>query len=620
MPIKRRYPIGAEIIPKRGVHFRLWAHSHSKVNLILENPKKRKSLAMKQEKNGYFSLLVPEAKEGSLYRFQLGNSEQLLADPASRFQPTGPFGSSAVVNPKYPWTDKEWAGAGLEGSVMYEMHIGTFTPEGTFRAAMKHLDELASLGINVIELMPLNEFPGHFGWGYDGVNLYAPKHTYGTPNDVKAFINKAHNLGIGVVLDVVYNHFGPDGNQVIQFSPDYLTDKFHTDWGKAINYDNDSVREFFLTNGKYWIEEFHFDGLRVDAIWCIYCSRNPSFLAELSRTVKNAGGKRKTILVGEDESQQVRHLKSVEDGGTGFDALWNDDFHHTAFVALTGKREAYYTDYLGSPQEFISAIKYGFLYQGQYYLWQSKNRGTPNLNLPRASMVIFLENHDQIANSGSGRRLIERCDFGEYKSLTCLLLLGPNTPLLFQGQEFGSTKPFFYFADHSEDLNALIAKGRREALAQFPRLSTKEAMKALKDPGDPSTFTSCKLDFHEKDENKEIFILYRDLLKLRKDDPVFSQMQKKRIKIDGAVLGANIFLLRYFGEDLGDRLLVVNLGIDHYFIPAPEPLLVAGEDAEWSVLWSSESVIYGGEGTPSIKMPKWKILGHSAIVLKSNKK
>lgn len=616
---RRNYPIGAELAPGKGVHFRVWAPDHKKVELVLENVAKEPVFYnMHPEREGYFSYFAEEAKATTHYRFRLSNSKHWYPDPASRYQPNGPSGTSEVIDPSFNWKDENWEGLQSHGQVAYEMHIGTFTRLGTFASAMKELPRLADLGITFVEILPINDFPGHFGWGYDGVNLYAPTHLYGTPNDVKKFVDKAHSLGIGVVLDVVYNHMGPEDNTIIQFAKEYISKTYSTDWGQAINFDSKPSREFFLTNARYWIEEFHFDGLRVDATPWFFCSSPVHILAELTQVAKAAGKKKNILMIGENEPQDTKLLHSYETGGYGFDMLWNDDFHHTSRVRLTGKREAYYTDYLGSPQEFISLVKYGFLYQGQYYVWQEKPRGTPDLNIPHQSLVVFLENHDQVANTGQGLRLHKKSDPGNYKALTTLLLLGPNTPLIFQGQEFNSSQPFFYFADHGPHLSPLIRKGRKDELAQFPRLATSEIRKILPDPDNPITFFESKLHSDEIEKNENTYNLFHDLIKLRKTDPVFQKMHT--IKIDGAVLGTDSFLLRYFGEEDGDRVLLFNFGPDHYFNPGPEPLLVPGKDQEFEVLWSSENTSYGGEGTPPINIPYWKILGHSAVVLKTKKK
>lgn len=616
---QRKYPIGCELLSKKGAHFRVWAPDHKKVDLVLENASSSPVfLKMNKEKEGYFSLHVPEAQEGTLYRYRLSNSRRWYADPASRYQPQGPSGPSYVVASQYPWKDKEWPGIEAHGHVVYEMHIGTFTELGTFAAAMQELPRLARLGITLIELMPINDFPGHFGWGYDGVNLFAPSRLYGTPKNVKEFIDKAHRLGIGVVLDVVYNHLGPEDNSMVHYAKEYLSATFSTDWGQAINFDSWQSREFFLINACYWIQEFHFDGLRVDATPWFFSSTPVHILAELTQVIKKAGGKRKTLAIAENEPQDTRLIRPLSDGGYGFDLIWNDDFHHTALVRLTGKREAYYTDYLGSPQEFISSIKHGFLYQGQYYAWQKKPRGTPCLDAPAYAFMNFLENHDQVANSGHGMRLHLQSDPGNYKAMTCLFLLSPNTPLIFQGQEFNSQQPFYYFSDHSSSLSPLIKKGRRKELSQFPRLATSEVRKVLREPENPLTFTQSKLQTEEMHTQSHITALFEDLIKLRKKDPVFKKMYQ--IKIDGAVLGTDSFLIRYFGEEDGDRLLIINFGADYYFNPSPEPLLAPGIDQDFEILWSSESLIYGGAGTPPINIPFWKILGHSAIVLKTQQK
>lgn len=612
---KRRYHIGAEIFP-HGVHFRVWAPDHKKVDLVIENPDEKPFfIPMKAEKKGYFSLFTEKAKEGTLYRYRLSREGSFNADPASRFQVHGPAGPSVVVDPRFPWSDNKWRGLKPNGQVAYELHIGTFTKEGTFKAAQEKLPYLAELGITFIELLPLNDFPGSFGWGYDGVNLFAPKHLYGTPNELKAFINQAHMLGIGVVLDVVYNHLGPEYNQMINFAKEYLSEKFSTDWGEEINFDHPESRAFFLTNAQYWIEEYHFDGLRIDATPWMHSTTPIHILKELTQVIKAAGGKKAVLAIGENEPQDTKLLRPYAEDGYGFDMLWNDDFHHTACVRMTGKREAYYHDYLGTPQEFISSLKYGFLYQGQYYEWQKKPRGTAHLTIPYHAMMIFLENHDQVANSGFGHRLHQRSDFGNYKAMSALLLLSPNTPLIFQGQEFHSSKPFYYFADHAAELAHSVKHGRKHELSQFPRLKTKEAQRELPDPGNPLTFTSCKLDHLEKEKNSKIFSFYKDLIALRKTDSVFKKMQK--CKIDGAVLNNDAFVIRYFDGEEGDRILLINFGPDFHLHNAPEPLLAPEPKQKLRVLWSSEALKYDGGGTPPIHIPYLKIPGHSAIVLTS---
>lgn len=611
-PIKRKYPIGAEVF-NEGVHFRVFASSCRKVEICLElDNSKNQFFELQPEGNGYFSAFLKEFFPGSKYRFRLNDSENLYPDPASRFQPEGPFGPSQVLDPEeFHWTDAGWKGLALPGQIIYEMHIGTFTPGGTYSEAIKELAELADLGISVIEIMPLNEFPGAFGWGYDGVNLFAPSHLYGSPRDLKAFINEAHKLKIAVILDVVYNHFGPDGNFIPQFSDVYLQ-KEENDWGTGINFDHLESRLFFLTNIKYWIQEYHFDGFRVDATQAISSTVSPSILTSIAQVAKEAAPERNIIVIGENEPNDSRIVLPVEKGGHGFDGIWNDDFHHSAIVGLTGRRAAYYTDYLGTPQEFISCLKYGFLYQGQYYVWQSQPRGYPTLVTPPSCFIAFLQNHDQIANSGLSQPINQLTDMGSLKAMTCLMLVCPWTPMLFQGQEFCSSHPFHYFADHAIHLRDLVHYGRKEFLSQFPNLASEEILANIPHPADAETFIKSKLDFSERTKNSQMYQFHKDLIKLKKTDPVFSN---QCIKFDGAVLKDQAFLIRFFDEQYGDRLILINFGTDYPMNPAPEPLLAPYPKTRWEILWTSESLTYGGSGTPNLNEGTWTLQGRSAIIL-----
>jgi maltooligosyltrehalose trehalohydrolase len=578
-----------------------------------------RAFEMDAEEKGYFSAHVSDAVAGMLYKYKV--AEGSFADPASRFQPEGPHGPSQIVDHrKFNWLDQHWRGVPRDGQVLYEMHIGTFTREGTWSAAMEQLAELANLGITAVEVMPVAEFPGRFGWGYDGVNLFAPTRLYGTPDEFRLFIDRAHSLEMGVILDVVYNHIGPDGNYLKQFSEDYFTNRHNNEWGEALNFDgenNGPVREFFASNAAYWIDEFHVDGLRLDATHQIFDSSPDHILAAIARKVREAGGKRATYIVAENEAQQVNLVRSVDQGGYGLDALWNDDFHHSAKVAATGRAEAYYSGYKGTPQEFISAVKWGYLYQGQWYDWQGKHRGTSDFGLEPNRFVNFLQNHDQIANSLCGHRLQNLTSPGRLRALTALLLLAPGTPMLFQGQEFGASTPFLYFADHDPELATLVAKGRRATLNQFPSIASVEA--ELDDPASEQTFLRSKVDFTERAKNSATYELHRDLIKLRKNDSVFSKASVGGV--DGAVLGPEAFVLRFFGEKGGHRLLLVNLGGDLLLDPAPEPLLAPMEGTKWKFKWSSESPRYGGCGTePLDEDGCWTITGQCAVVLEPTRR
>jgi maltooligosyltrehalose trehalohydrolase len=619
--IRRRFVVGAESCEGQGVDFRVWAPAAKTVNLCIEGgPGSPATLAMTAEEDGYYSYFADMAGPGSLYRFQLDEQAGPFPDPASRFQPDGPHGVSRVIDPhKFQWSDGEWPGVERAGQILYEMHVGTFTKEGTWKAAREQLKELASAGITVIEIMPIADFPGRFGWGYDGVNLFAPTWLYGEPDDLRGFIDEAHGAGLGVILDVVYNHFGPDGNYLAQLSPYYFNSNHNTDWGTAINFDGDHsgpVRAFYLANAAYWIEEFHFDGLRLDATQDIHDSSSPHILKEIGNVARKAAENRKIILIAENECQQSILVRPETEKGYGLDALWNDDFHHSAIVALTGRSEAYYTDYKGTPQEFISATKYGYLYQGQWYAWQRQRRGSPALDLDPASFVTFIQNHDQVANTARGERPNLLATAGKYKAMTALLLLGPATPMLFQGQEFAATTPFLYFCDHKAELSKIVREGRAEFLAQFRSLALPEMRDVFGDPGNPSTFEASKLDFSERQRNAALYSLHKDLIALRRQDPVFSKPKKGAL--DGAVLSPDAFVLRYFGEEHGDRLLLINLGRDEHLDPAPEPLLAPPADSRWTVGWSSEDPKYGGYGTyPPESTDNWRLPGNSAIVLRS---
>jgi maltooligosyltrehalose trehalohydrolase len=602
--VRRRFPVGSEIVGKEGVSFRVWSDTRRSIDVVLEGGPgvgaAQVSFAMTREEDGYFSAIVPLAGAGTLYRFRLDKGDNLYPDPASRYQPQGPHGSSMVIDPlTYKWNDDGWKGVAIEGQTIYEMHIGTYTHEGTWQAASRELEELARLGITIIEQMPVADFPGRFGWGYDGVDLFAPTRLYGTPDDFRSFVNRAHSVGLGVILDVVYNHLGPDGNYLSAFTDSFFTDRYQTEWGRAINYDGSesaAVRDFFIANARYWIDEFHLDGLRLDATQSMFDSSPVHILSELSSAVHEAGRRRQTIILAENEPQDSKLAMPSSQGGFGIDGLWNDDFHHSAMVALTGRREAYYTDYLGKPQEFLSMIKWGYLYQGQYYSWQSKCRGTPSRQLGPAAFVLFLQNHDQIANSCCGRRLQELTSPSLLRAMTALLLLSPGTPMLFQGEEFGASSPFLYFVDLPEPLSQKVREGRLEFLAQFPSLAHAEWLTGAADPTDQGAFSRSKLDLSERTTHRYVYTFYRDLLRLRRHDPIF-RLQKKGA-VDGAVFAQNALALRFFGGNSDDRLILVNLDVDLKLEPAPEPLLAPPLGKEWRMLWNSEDPQYGGTGFP----------------------
>ncbi len=620
---ERRLPMGAECQPAGGVHFRVWAPRRRKVAVVLEGRddargEPPRSIDLQAGQDGYFEGLVSQACAGTLYRYRLDDADTLYPDPASRFQPEGPHGPSQVIDPStFDWTDGDWPGITLRGQVLYELHLGTFTSEGTWKAAARELPELAGLGVTVLEIMPIADFPGRFGWGYDGVNFFAPTRLYGTPDDARRFIDTAHSLGLGVIHDVVYNHVGPDGNYLGEFAAEYFTDRHKTDWGPAINFDGPlcvAVREFMTANAGYWIDEFHFDGLRLDATQNIQDDSAEHIIAAIGSHVRESARSRSTIIVAENEPQHVKLVRPVEQGGYGLDALWNDDFHHCARTALTGRGEGYFQDYHGTPQEFISMVKRGFLYQGQLYSWQKKRRGTCTAGIQPASFVTFLENHDQVANSGCGWRPGRMGGPGRHRALTALFLLMPGTPMLFQGQEFAASSPFLFFADHKPELARLVQKGRAGFLAQFRSLSQPATQERLADPADAATWERCKLDFAERQRHAPMYQLHRDLLRLRRTDPVFSAQRLGGV--DGAVLGPSSFVLRYFEGKGEDRLMLVNLGRDQMLAPVLEPLLAPSEERSWQQVWSSADPRYGGDGAFAEDGDEgWRIPGETTVVM-----
>jgi maltooligosyltrehalose trehalohydrolase len=499
------------------------------------------------------------------------------------------------------------------------LHIGTFTREGTFDAAIERLPWLKEIGITLIEVLPIAEFPGRWGWGYDGVQLYAPFHHYGDHEAFKRFVDAAHAIGLAVILDVVYNHLGPDGNYLRCFSDHYFSSRHKTEWGEALNFDDkhcEGARDLIIDNACYWIREFHVDGFRLDATQAIQDDSKQHVLTELVAKARAEARARDIVFIAEDEPQRAECLLPAAQGGWNIDAMWNDDFHHSATVALTGSRDAYFHDYTGRAQEFVSALRRGFLYQGQYYHWQKKRRGGPPRRALGQACVHFLQNHDQVGNAYASQRVHLMSHPGRYRALTALSLLGPQTPMLFMGQEFHSSKPFYYFIDHNPELSRLVWTGRRSFLAQFRIYETERAKAHIPDPSDEQTFQNCKLDWSEIERNQPIVELHRDLLRLRREDPVIAAQDPAQL--DGATLSEHAFVLRWFDDEYGDRLLLVNLQEDLVLNPAPEPLLAPPAGRRWQLEWSSEEPKYGGCGAyrPVDDQQRWRVPGNSAMFLR----
>jgi maltooligosyltrehalose trehalohydrolase len=627
--VERRLPIGTEILAGSGVHFRLHAPKIRQVQLVLATDVLRggnlrqdgtQYFSLKAEGNGYFSLSCEQAKSGMLYGYRLDDMPKIYSDPASRFQPQGTIGLSQIIDPQaFEWADQRWQGVEPVGQVVYEMHVGTFTSEGTFAAAACELAELARAGITVIEVMPVAEFSGKFGWGYDGVLLFAPTHLYGQPDDFRRFVDQAHAVGLGVILDVVYNHFGNVDNYLGMFADNFKSPTYKNEWADAINFDgpnSEPVREFFESNARYWIEEFHLDGFRFDATQQIFDNSDEHILAAIGRAAQQAAGNRKVYLVAENEPEDVGLVKPLQEHGYGLNALWNDDFHHAAHVRLTGANPAYYSDFLGTVEEMAAAVKYGLIYQGQQSRWQNIPRGTPTTGLPSWAFVSFLENHDQVANSPTGQRLWQLTTPGRYRAMTALWLLMPQTPLFFQGQEFGAASPFLFFADYSGDMAQAVIAGRAKFMSQFPAVSSKEAQQRLPNPTDPAIFQHCKLNFQERETHRPIYELHIDLLKLRREDPVFRRQTADRL--DTAILSPDCLAIRYFDDAKQDRLVIVNFGQKLNYSPIVAPLLAPPADCQWELMWNSNLQKYDGPGTATAESDVgWSVESESTVVLKA---
>jgi maltooligosyltrehalose trehalohydrolase len=578
--------------------FRVWAPHALSVDVVFEDAD-CKPLALNRGPSGYFSGAA--ALAATLYKYRV-DGQGPWPDPCSRFQPHGVHGPSQIVSPdSFAWTDAPWQGVEIARQVVYELHIGTFTPEGTFDAAARKLEHLRDVGVTVLEVMPVAECPGRWNWGYDGVQIFAPYHVYGDYEAFKRFVDRAHALGIAVILDVVYNHLGPDGNYLQCFSPHYFSRRYRTDWGEPFNLDDEhnlGARDFIIGNACYWVREFHLDGFRLDATQSIFDSSPTHLLAELTQRARAAAQPRRIIIIAENEPQCSEQLLPAEAGGFDLDAMWNDDFHHSARVALTGSRDGYYRDYAGRAQEFLSCVRRGFLYQGQWYGWQKQARGSPLHGRGASACVIFLQNHDQVGNTFTGARVHSSCAAARYRALLALMLLAPQTPLLFMGQEFGATTQFTFFADHTEKLSRQVHAGRREFVGQFHAYADADVQTLIPDPSAEQA-------------------LHRDLLRLRARDPVISRQDADAI--DGATLSEHSLVLRWFDAEHGDRLLLVNL--DRELLPdsIPEPLLAPPRGSGWQVSWSSESPEYGGQGSiaPAADHGRgaWRIQAQSSVLL-----
>ena len=514
-----RMPFGAELRPDGCVRFRLFAPAADQVKVSLEG--ESEPLAMAALGDGWHELLTEQAHAGSLYRFVLPDGKQ-VADPVSRFQPQDVNGPSEVIAPGgHNWNDGAWTGRPWKEAVIYELHIGSFTPEGTFTAAMAKLDHLQSLGVTAIELMPIGDFSGTRGWGYDGVLLYAPDSSYGRPEDLKALVQAAHARGLMVLLDVVYNHFGPEGNYLPSYFPNLLTSRHKTSWGDAVNFDGDQseiVRELIIHNALYWIEEFHLDGLRLDAVHAIIDEGPKHILTELAERVHALETLYPVHLVLENEKNEAFRLtRDSESRPEHFTAQWNDDMHHVLHTAATHEDAGYYKDFKGHTELLGRALAEGFAFQGQVSVCTGESRGEECAQLPPGAFIAFIQNHDQIGNRAFGERINAITDPAALRALIATYLLLPQRPMLFMGEEWAATQPFPYFCDFHGELAEQVREGRRSEFANFPEFKDPKQRDRIPDPLAEETFLSAKLDWAEveRPEHKEMLERYRNLISTR---------------------------------------------------------------------------------------------------------
>jgi malto-oligosyltrehalose trehalohydrolase len=564
-------PFGATVRPDGRVQFRLWAPALDRLSLVIEGA--TSPLAMQRQDEGWFELITDAAQSGARYSFQLPDGQR-VADPASRRQAAGVHGPSVAIDPQsYEWRSAGWSGRPWRDVILYELHVGAFTNSGDFDGVLQRLDWLERLGVTAIELMPVADFPGRRNWGYDGVLPFAPASAYGSPDALKALIDAAHERGLMVFLDVVYNHFGPDGNYLSLYAPQFFTERHHTPWGAAIDFSNPVVRSFFIHNALYWLEEFRFDGLRLDAVHAIVDDSPTHILTELARTVRTTCDKDRHLhLVLENDANQVRFLH--RDTTLQFDAQWNDDFHHASHVVLTRESEGYYVDYQKDPLQLLGqALAQGFVYQGEASLHRGgAPRGEPSDTLPMAAFVAFLQNHDQVGNRAFGERLPQLVRPELLKASASILLLAPQVPMLFMGEEWAANQPFQFFCDFEGELAEAVRAGRRREFAKFPAFSDPAVRKRIPDPNDPATFDRSKLDWTRIDEIEHADHLQfcRELLAIRRRE-IMPHLDGAWVRdavysvTDGGLLHVSWLL----GE--GHRLdLIANLGSDTSDDAGPE--------------------------------------------------
>lgn len=580
-------PVGASL-SEDGVTYRVWAPDHRQLRVRVEGGGGPRWIDMDADGDGCFAGLDPRGRAGDLYYFEA--DEKLLPDPASRSQPRGVSGPSEVIDASaFSWLTAGWRRPSFAGRVIYELHVGAFTLEGTFLAAVERLDDLVALGVNTIELMPLADFPGERNWGYDGVMLFAPARCYGSPDDLRNLVDAAHARGLGVILDVVYNHIGPCGNVLPEFSHRY----FHTEranlWGQAFNYDETDVRRFFIQNVCMWLDEYRFDGLRIDAVHAIEDESSRHIVAEIAA----AAHARNAWVIAEDERNEVNVITPARQGGWGLDALWSDDLHHTMRVALTGQREAHFKSYTGVITEWVRTLTQGWYYDGQFFPHWKCPRGTPASHVPPERFVICISNHDQVGNRPLGDRLHDVVTPEVYRAVSMVLCLAPYTPLLFMGQEWAARTPFLYFTDLPGDIGTGMAANRLKEFAHYGANYSKDVLARMPNPQRPETFASAKLNWEERGlpAHRHVLDLYRRCLQLRAKEPIFQSPARDRWTV--RQVGGNVIGLRWH-DPKGDWLLLAGVAGEDQVVAQTEAFTRHADGRRWRLVLASNERCFGG--------------------------
>jgi maltooligosyltrehalose trehalohydrolase len=588
MDRKEKSPItlGATYLGDGKCRFEVWAPRAARVDVHITSPKDR-LVSMEPAARGYHHAVVDNVEPGSRYHYRLNGKER--PDPASRFQPEGVHGPSQVTAGNFSWHDESWVGAELKDYIIYELHVGTFTPEGTFDAIVPRLDDLKELGITAVELMPVAQFPGSRNWGYDGTAPFAAQNSYGGPESLKRFVDACHLINLAVVLDVVYNHLGPEGNYLSEFGS-YFTDRYNTPWGPAVNFDgpeSDEVRRFFIENALYWTSEFHIDALRLDAVHAILDHSPRPFLLELAEAIHAQAERlnRRIYLMPESADNDARLLRARELGGFGLDAQWNDDFHHCVHALLTGESTGYYQDY-GRVDQLAKSFREGFVYSGGYSSFRKRRHGSAARDVPAERFIVFSQNHDQVGNRMMGDRLCRLAGFEGAKLAAGVVLLAPFIPFLFMGEEYGETAPFPYFISHTDpELVEAVRRGRGEEFRSFTW---------GKEPPDPqaeSTFQSAKLDpaLRAKDPHRALFALYQRLIRLRKETASLARLDKDAIEVVGVERKKLLFVRRWSEED--EVFLFFNFSSSEATFEPPVP------HRYWTKLCDSAEEQWRGRGS-----------------------